>query len=212
VNEQATARPSGRRAEAARNDARILDAARGVFVADPGAPISAVAKRAGVGISALYRRYSSKEELLRHLCDDGLDRYIAAVEAALADDGDPWAAFTGFMRRVVDADVHSLTLRLAGTFTPDEDLYRKAEKGQELNLRLFERTRVSGALRQDVVVDDLPFLFEQVASVRAGDEDRTRELRHRYLTLLLDALRAPATSPLPGPAPSWADINQRWQT
>jgi hypothetical protein len=77
---------------------------------------------------------------------------------------------------------------------------------------LFERTKVSGALRQDVVVDDLPFLFEQVASVRAGDEDRTRELRHRYLTLLLDALRAPATSPLPGPAPSWADINQRWQT
>jgi AcrR family transcriptional regulator len=54
----------GRRAEAARNDQRILDAAREVFVADPGAPIAAVAKRAGVGIGALYRRYASKEELL----------------------------------------------------------------------------------------------------------------------------------------------------
>ena len=48
---------SGRQAEAARNDQRILDSARAVFVADPGAPITAVAKHAGVGISALYTRY-----------------------------------------------------------------------------------------------------------------------------------------------------------
>src|SRR5581483_6965857 len=41
---------SGRQAEAARNDQRILDSARKVFIADPGAPITAVAKHAGVGI------------------------------------------------------------------------------------------------------------------------------------------------------------------
>src|SRR4029077_8865108 len=63
---------SGRQAEAARNDQRILDSARAVFVADPDAPITAVAKHAGVGISALYTRYGSKEELLRTLCTDGL--------------------------------------------------------------------------------------------------------------------------------------------
>src|SRR6266511_3494884 len=127
---------SGRRAQAARNDQLILDAARAVFVADPGAPISAVAEHAGVGISALYRRYASKEELLRQLCGDGLRRHLAEAEAALADDGDPWTAFSGFMRRIVDADTHSLTLRLAGTFTPTEELYRDAAKAQELNERL----------------------------------------------------------------------------
>ena len=83
---------SGRRAEAARNDERILDAARAVFVADPAAPIAAVAEQAGVGISALYRRYASKEELLRRLCADGLVAYLAAAEEALADEGDPWEA------------------------------------------------------------------------------------------------------------------------
>ena len=67
---------SGRRAQAARNDERILEAAREVFVADPGAPIAAVAERAGVGIGALYRRYASKEELLRELGAEGLTRYI----------------------------------------------------------------------------------------------------------------------------------------
>src|SRR5215216_7126023 len=101
---------SGRQAEARRNDRLILEAAREVFVADPEAPISAVAERAGVGIGALYRRYGSKEDLLRRLCAAGLRTYIAAAEAALADEGDPWKAFTGFMRRVVDADTHSLTL------------------------------------------------------------------------------------------------------
>jgi hypothetical protein len=40
---------SGRRAQAARNDERILDAARIVFIADLHAPISAVAKHAGIG-------------------------------------------------------------------------------------------------------------------------------------------------------------------
>ena len=77
---------SGRQAEAARNDQRILDSARAVFVADPGAPITAVARHAGVGISALYTRYGSKEELLRTLCTDGLVIVIDETEA-------PWTAY-----------------------------------------------------------------------------------------------------------------------
>ncbi len=202
---------SGRRAQAARNDERILDAARAVFVADPDAPISAVAKHAGVGISALYRRYESKEELLRRLCADGLERYIAAAEAALADDGDPWTAFTDFMGRVVDADSHSLTLRLAGTFAPTEDLRREAGKAQELNLRLIERTRAAGAIRADLTADDLSFLFEQLAAIRVGDEQRTGQLRRRYLALQLDALHNPSTTALPGPPPTWQEVSRRWE-
>jgi AcrR family transcriptional regulator len=211
MNEQRSAPLSGRRAQAARNDERILEAARQVFVGDPDAPISAVAKRAGVGISALYRRYPSKEELLRNVCADGLERYIAAAEAALADQGDPWSVFAEFMRRIVDADTHSLTLRLAGTFDPTPELYRRAERAQQLNVRLLERAQQAGAVRPDLAVDDLSFLFEQLASVRARDEQRTRQLRHRYLALLLDALHTPPSAPVPGPAPSWEEVRQRWQ-
>src|SRR5580693_8240406 len=85
---------SGRRREAARNDVEILDAARSVFLEDPSAPIAAVAARAHVGISALYRRYPSKEDLLRELARDGLARYAAELAAALADDRDPWLVYT----------------------------------------------------------------------------------------------------------------------
>jgi AcrR family transcriptional regulator len=203
---------SGRRAQAIRNNQLILDAAREVFVADPGAPISAVAERAGVGISALYRRYAGKEELLRQLSLDGLRRYIAAALAALGDEGDPWNAFATFLRRIVDADTHSLTLRLAGTFTPNEELYREAALAQELNQRLFDRTRGAGAIRPDLEVDDLSLLFEQLAAIRVGDQRRTQQLRHRYLALLLDALRARPAGPLPGPPPTWREISVRWET
>jgi AcrR family transcriptional regulator len=212
MKETTSAPLSGRRAQAARNDQRILDAAREVFVADPGAPIAAVARRAGVGIGALYRRYPSKEELLRRLNAEGLQRYISAAEAALADEGDPWAAFADFMRRVVDADTHSLTLRLAGTFTPTDKLYRESQKAQELNVRLFERTRAAGVIRSDLEVDDIGLLLEQLAAVRVGDEERTRQLRRRYLELLLDALHAPSGPPLPGPPPGWEEISQRWES
>lgn len=201
---------SGRRAEAARNDQRILEAARAVFVADPGAPIAAVAEHAGVGISALYRRYASKEELLRRLCGDGLKAYLAAAEEALADDGDPWEAFARFMGRVVDADTHSLTSRLAGTFTPTEELNRDADAAQELNRRLFERTMASGAIRPDLDVNDLSMVFEQLASIRLGDEARTSRLRHRYLALLLAAMHHPSAAPLPGPPPTWRELTARW--
>jgi AcrR family transcriptional regulator len=208
----ATAPLSGRKAQAAVNDERILEAARAVFIEDPGAPISAVAERAGVGISALYRRYPSKEELLRRICGDGLQRYIAEAEAALADEGDPWEAFVNFMHRNVDADTSTLTLSLAGTFTPSFELYREAERASELGTRLFERTKAAGAIRDDVDVNDVGFLLEQVAAVKVRDGARTKQLRHRYLTLLLDALHAAPGTALPGPPPTWEEVSGRWDS
>ena len=203
---------SGRRAEAARNDRRILAAAREVFVADPSSPIAAVAARAGVGISALYRRYGSKEELLRQLCAEGPRQPRAAAAAALAEEGDPWDAFSTFMSRIVDADTHSLVLRLAGTFAPTDEMYRNGQRAEELNARVLERTKAAGALRPDIEAVDIALLFEQLAAVRVADEERTRQLRHRYLALILDALRNSSGSPLPGPPPSWEEIGRRWES
>jgi AcrR family transcriptional regulator len=212
----ATPRLSGRRAQAARNDELILRAAKTVFVADPGAPITAVAKHAGVGISALYTRYGSKEELLRKLCHDGLARFVAETRAALADDRDPWSVFADFMRRLVDADTSSMTLALAGKFAPTEEMFALAEQANELLQRLFERVRT--VLRPDVDVHDLSVIFEQVAAIKLADHGRTAQLRRRYLELILAGMRAPGAErrpdhePLPGPPPTWRELNERWVT
>jgi hypothetical protein len=102
-------------------------------------------------------------------------------------------------------------LRLAGTFTPTDELNRDAAKAQELNVRLFERTKAAGAIRSDIEVGDISLLLEQLAAVRVAEEERTRQLRHRYLALLLDALHTPSDSQLPGPPPRWQEISQRWE-
>ncbi|HLX47241.1 MAG TPA: TetR family transcriptional regulator [Streptosporangiaceae bacterium] len=210
AREATPARLSGRHAQAVRNDAAILRAARDVFLADPKAPIAAVAERAGVGISALYRRYPGKEELLRRLCHDGLRRFIAEAESAAAGP-DPWRAFTGFLREVVVADVHSLTVHLAGTFTPTEEMRQDALRAGALATSLLERAAASGRMRPGMVPDDITLILEGCAAIRIpGQPERTSQLRLRYLTLLLDGLQF-GTEPLPGPPPAPAELNWRWQ-
>lgn len=200
----------GRRAQAARNDGLILQAARDVFTSDPEAPISTVAQRAGVGIGALYRRYGNKEGLLRALCADGLHRYVREIEAALADRRDPPIVFEDFMRRAVDANTHSLTLRLAGTFDPDERLWQDGAHANELNRRFYTKMKVIGALRTDIEVEDFAFIFEQIATIQGRTAKRTAEFRRRYLALILQALQVPNPEPLPGPPPTEAEITERW--
>jgi AcrR family transcriptional regulator len=201
---------SGRQSQAARNDDAILDAALAVFLADPKAPIAAVAERAGVGISALYRRYAGKDDLLRRLCHDGLRRFNAEAEAAL-DEPDGWQGLTGFLYRVVDADVHSLTVHLAGTFTPTPEMHADAERSATLVAELVARAHAGGRLRRDAVVPDVGMILEGCAAVRVPDAERTRQLRRRFLALVLDGLAVGSTSALPGPAPGADELAWRWR-
>jgi AcrR family transcriptional regulator len=197
---------SGRRAQAARNDELIMNAAREVFVADPTAPIAAVAERAGVGISALYRRYGSKEDMLRRLCADGLETYIRISEKA------PWETFVAFARSVVSADTHAMTISLAGTFTTTPELMELAQRCDERVRAVIEQAHASGVLRADVTHTDFGLLFEQLSSVRRGSPERTAELRERYLALLLDSLHTPPRhEPLPGPPPRPGEFADRWE-
>jgi AcrR family transcriptional regulator len=202
---------SGRQAEAARNDRRILDSARAVFVADPGAPITAVAKHAGVGISALYTRYGSKEELLRKLCTDGLTIFVLQTQAAIErvkQGEDHWQVFADFMRHLVDADTSSLTRAFAGKFAPTPEMYALANRSSALSEELFGLIR--DVLRPDLALHDISLVFELVAAVKFADPGRTTELRHRYLALILDGMRAAGRGELPGPPPAWQEISERW--
>jgi AcrR family transcriptional regulator len=205
-----TAALSGRRGQAARNDEVILAAARDVFLADPKAPISAVADRAGVGISALYRRYASKDDLLRTLCRDGLTRFVTLAEEA-AGETDSWVAFTGFLRGVVDADVHALTVKLAGTFTPTPDMRQLAERSTEVADALVQRAQADGRLRSDVVTEDIGLLLEACSAIRVPDPGRSTELRRRHLAILLAGLAPGGAPSLPGPPPAAGEMGWRWR-
>jgi AcrR family transcriptional regulator len=163
-----------------------------------------------VGISALYLRYANKEDLLRQVARDGLAQYLQIAEAAAADDRDAWTAFVDFMERLLDAQTVAITMSLAGSFVPSEELYAMSTRAAELNEAIVARTKAEGGLRADVVVDDLSLILEQVSTIRLGTAVRTRELRRRYLALFLDGLRVEGDGRLPGPAPLPEELASRW--
>ena len=87
-----------RRADAARNRQRILEAARSAFAAT-GAETSMaeIARRSGVGPATLYRNFATRHELLEALLVDEVDEVCAA--AATVEGDTPADRLTTWLRR-----------------------------------------------------------------------------------------------------------------
>ncbi|WP_131787940.1 TetR/AcrR family transcriptional regulator [Protofrankia symbiont of Coriaria ruscifolia] len=182
-------RPPARRADASRNDKRILVTAREVFIElGPGAPISVIAERAGVGMGTLYRRYPSKEDLMRALSLAHMEQTRAAAEAGLADP-DPWAGFEGFIVSCVEAGVDG-SPRLAGTFEVTEDVLATSKRAREAITVLVTRAQAEGGLRRDVNADDIVVLLHALRERRSARGGTAADLTQRFLGIILDGLRA----------------------
>jgi AcrR family transcriptional regulator len=205
-----TASFRGRQAEARRNDERILEAALEVLAADPQAPMSAVAERAGVGQASLYRRYPHKEALLARVCENGMTRMHQAALAALGSPGDPWDALAGFLRWYLESGTARLG-DLLGSFAPEEYLFVIAHETNEAMQALVERTVKAGRLREDVTGADLTLIVTQISTLAAADAERAATLRDRYLTLALQGLELRDVPKLPGPPPDAAELEQPWR-
>ena len=211
MTEQATRRRRGRQAEAARNDLRVLEAAREVFATQGGgAPLSAVAERAGVGMGSLYRRYGSKTELLRHLCVLAMEQTIGAARHGLAND-DAWAGLEGYVRDCVSFGSGALA-PLAGTIETTPRMWEISRLGRRLLDELVTRAKREGALRADVTALDVAWLiglFGRRGPARPGAEDD--RVHQRLLAIALDGLRAPGATPLPAPPPTARHYESRWK-
>src|SRR5829696_10260972 len=88
------------RRDAAQNRERIIDAAREVF-SEQGlqAPIEEVARRAGVGIATLYRRFPTRPDLITCAFAAKMQDYADATEEAL-EFADPWKGFCWYVERL----------------------------------------------------------------------------------------------------------------
>src|SRR5215469_2397193 len=206
----------GRQAEARRNDLAVLDAARDVFGAQgAGAPISAVADRAGVGMGTLYRRYGSKTELLQRLCVLAMEQAIEAADEALAAD-DPWTALCGYIQACVEMRSGALA-SLAGQIEMTDEMLSTALRGMTRLREVVGRAHRAGSLRADVTALDIALLIEQFSRRGPGpprgqeaDQEEERDVRARLLAIAFQGLRARAATPLPGRAPSLARYVGRW--
>ena len=200
----------GRQQEAARNDRKVLDAAREVFAAQGwDAPVSAVAERAGVGMGSLYRRYGSKTELLQRLCVLAMEQNIAAAEQGLAMD-EPWDALSSYVHACVGFSAGAFA-PLAGTLQVTAEMTAAARRSNRLLARLVERAQASGALRADVTASDISGVIEQFSRPSANPGAPSSHLTQaRTLAITLDGLRPEGAHRLPGPAPSAHTQAARW--
>jgi AcrR family transcriptional regulator len=201
----------GRQAEARRNDLVVLDAARDIFTAQgAGAPISAVAERAGVGMGTLYRRYGSKTELLQRLCVLAMEQALATADEALAA-SDPWAGLSGYIRTCVERRSGALA-SLAGQIETTAEMRDTAARSMVLVADIVARAHAGGRLRPDVTALDITWLIEQFSrrSPDPVEPAEERNVRARLLAIALAGLVAGRDEPLPGRPPSLARYVNRW--
>jgi AcrR family transcriptional regulator len=90
------------RVDAQRNLEHVLRAAREVFgELGYGAPMEDVARRARVGVGTVYRRFPSKDVLVRRIAEEETSRLTDQARAALGQEDEPWSALSRFLRTSV---------------------------------------------------------------------------------------------------------------
>lgn len=178
--------PAALRVDAARNQDRIVEAAGRAFEQDgPGVSLEEIARRAGVGVATVYRRFGNRDGLVRAV----VERAFRGGLAAAAPTGDAWADLTGLLTAVVDAFAgHRVALGLA------RGLFDVAAIGRYLAVldAPLQRARAAGVVRPELAARDLAAVVVMALAVTDAEEDG----RGRALALLLDGLR-PGPPPLP---------------
>ena len=187
------------RRDAERNRQRILEAARAAFAEDGlSVTLDEIARRAGVGVGTIYRRFPDKEQLIDALFESRMNEFAAEAEAALLAD-DAWTGLVRFLERATEqhaCDRGFKEVALSGT----HGLERVARARQlmfPLVSRLVARAQADGSLRADVEATDLPLLQLMLGSLSECTREVDPEAWRRYLGILTDGLRTRRDEPTP---------------
>jgi AcrR family transcriptional regulator len=186
------------RADAARNRARLLAAAKDVF-AERGldATMDEVARRAGVGVGTAYRRFRNRDDLIAALFEERLEEFMATLDDALADP-DPWRGLAGFLERSMEMQAEDRGFKelLLQSAERRERMRRFRAHIRPLVAELMRRAQAAGELRADVVEDDVLLVSLMTGAVSDFAHAVEPRLWRRSLGLLLDGLRAGGATPL----------------
>ncbi|MFE9696699.1 TetR/AcrR family transcriptional regulator [Streptomyces sp. NPDC006270] len=191
------------RADARRNRRRILAAARLVF-AEHGidAPMATVARRAGVGVATLYRRFPTRDALVRAAFEHQMDACARALGEALAD-SDPWEGFQRLVETVCELqrEERGFSAAFVAAFPDSTREHARVRNESERDfVTLVRRAQAAGALRADFHPSDLAVaLLSHCGLVTALPGDRAAS--RRLVAYLLQAFRAEAAhGALPAPS------------
>ena len=177
------------RADAQRNRAALLAAAREVF-GEHGldASLDEIARRAGVGNATLYRRFPTRRDLIAEVFAGQMTGYVELADAALADP-DPWHAFVGYLTSLFEmqaTDRGLSELLVTSSFEDDERLAALLDTARRGATEVIRRAQEVGRLRADFTRQDLRLLMRANAGVLRSSADP--EAWRRQLALVIDGL------------------------
>ncbi|SDG07293.1 transcriptional regulator, TetR family [Lentzea fradiae] len=185
------------RADAVRNRELLLSAAAEEF-AENGvdAPISAVARRAGLGKGTVFRHFPTKDDLVAALVVDHVTRLVdLANDLVGAEDAGAavleFLSFAARQRQLLDIPFLA--------HVSDEVAARKQGELERAITALVDHAREQGALRPDVTGIDVMRLMCVPNEIMRNLPDAQPDLWERYLAIVFDGLRPEGAHPLPHP-------------
>jgi AcrR family transcriptional regulator len=196
----------GRAREARANDAALFRAAREVF-AERGydAPMSLIAARAGIGVGGIYRRYASKDDLIRELRRTSLEEIVKTARTSGIEPGDDGAVALFLRSHLSQAAGHLPTLlNRSSPMTPEIE-----QLSDELHTALSAIVALDadrGLVPDGFGPGDVMAAIVHLRPTASADPDEDRAMNLRHLEYFLRGLRASVSDPVAaGASTSWPD-------
>jgi AcrR family transcriptional regulator len=176
------------RADARRNRARIIDAARELFAGEQAdVQMDDIARHARVGVGTVYRHFPDKEALMGELVRQRFDLFNENLRHALADERS--SAFTA-LATALRANVASVAEDAATRFafmSGGERVFAHAAAEMEQFMLLADelvgRARDTGELRDDFKAGDIPMLMCGICATIGANKPDWDWQRHLDLVL-----------------------------
>ncbi|WP_395482046.1 TetR/AcrR family transcriptional regulator [Streptomyces sp. KHY 26] len=180
---------SGRRSDAQRNRERILEVALAELSRCAGAPLSAIARKAGVGQGTFYRNFPNREALVLEIYRHEMGQ-VSASAAQLLAALPPDRALRAWMDRLAEfamakAGLADAIRQVTGApGGPAKPAHTPVTDAAELLLRANEE---AGTIRPGVTADD--FLLAIAGLWQLDPHEDWRPRATRLLDLVMDGLR-----------------------
>ncbi|MGY6021858.1 TetR/AcrR family transcriptional regulator [Streptomyces spinosirectus] len=183
------------RSDAQRNRERILDVALAELTRCPDVPLSAIAKKAGVGQGTFYRNFPNREALVLEIYRHEMQQ-VADHAAQLLAQMPPKQALRTWMDRLAEfamtkaglADAIRLATSAPGS--PAKPTHTPVTDAAEQLLRANEE---AGTIRPGLTPEDFMLAIAGLWQMTPADDWRPRA--KRLLDLVMDGMTAGASRP-----------------
>jgi AcrR family transcriptional regulator len=177
------------RADAQRNLERLLLAAREVLrESGAEASLEEIARRAGVGIGTLYRRFPTRLSLLEAVYREDVDS-LGAQAQRLVEDEEPWVALEKWVWVLLDyvATKRALFQALVDAVGRDSELLTHSRQAvNDAAAAVLHHAQDAGVARKDVEPSDLLRLVGGCTMM--GELDPAQQ--ERVVSIVLGGIRA----------------------